>query len=105
MQEAPALESLDRELSARGLMIVGANADRILGLEYDDSARQRFIQEHHITYPVTNWTSEGDHAYGGISIFPTLFLLDRKGVIRDHWIGYVQLETLRKAIMGVLSEN
>ncbi len=105
MQEAPALASLDRDLSARGLVIVGANADRILGLAYDDSVRQRYIQEHHITYPIANWTSEGDHAYGGISIFPTLFLMDRKGIIRDHWIGYVQLETLRKAIIGVLSEN
>ncbi|HXW15162.1 MAG TPA: TlpA disulfide reductase family protein [Terriglobia bacterium] len=105
MQEAPALASLDRELSAQGLAIVGANADRILGLEYDDSVRQRYIQDHHITYPIANWTSEGDRAYGGISIFPTLFLMDRKGVIRSHWIGYVQLETLRKAILGVLSEN
>jgi thiol-disulfide isomerase/thioredoxin len=105
MQEAPTLASLDRELSARGLAIVGANADRILGLEYDDSVRQRYIQDYHITYPIANWTSEGDRAYGGISIFPTLFLMDRKGVIKDHWIGYVQLETLRKAIMGVLSEN
>jgi thiol-disulfide isomerase/thioredoxin len=105
MQEAPALSSLDRELSARGLAIVGANADRILGLDYDDSVRQRYIQEHHITYPIANWTTEADHIYGGISIFPTLFLVDRKGVIRNHWIGYVQLETLRKAISGVLSEN
>jgi thiol-disulfide isomerase/thioredoxin len=105
MQEAPALASLDRELSSRGLVIVGANADRLLGLDYDDSVRQRYIQEHRITYPIVNWTSEGDHAYGGISIFPTLFLVDRKGVIRDHWIGYVPLETLRKTIIGVLREN
>jgi len=52
-----------------------------------------------------NWTKEGDQAYGGIAIFPTLFLIDQKGVVRDHWIGYVQLETLQKAITEVLSEN
>ena len=105
MQEAPALSSLDRELSSRGLQIVGANADRVLGLDYDDSVRQRYVQEIHITYPIANWTTEADRSYGGISIFPTLFLVDRKGVIREHWIGYVQLETLRKAISGVLREN
>jgi thiol-disulfide isomerase/thioredoxin len=105
MQEAPALVSLDRELSARGLVIVGANDDRTLGLDYDDSVRQRYVQEHHISYPIVNWTKESDQAYGGIAIFPTLFLIDRKGVVRDHWIGYVQLETLQKAINGVLSEN
>ena len=56
MQEAPALESLDRDLSSRGLVIVGANDDRILGLDYDDSVRQRYLQEHHISYPIVNWT-------------------------------------------------
>jgi len=105
MQEAPALVSLDRELSPRGLVIVGANDDRTLGLDYDDSVRQRYVQEHHISYPIVNWTKESDQAYGGIAIFPTLFLIDRKGVVRDHWIGYVQLEALKKAINGVLSEN
>ena len=105
MQEAPALVSLDRELSARGLVIVGANADRTLGLDYDDSVRQRYIQEHHISYSIVNWTKEGDQAYGGISIFPTLFLIDRKGVIRGHWIGYAQPASLHLAIDGVLREN
>lgn len=103
MQEAPALVSLDGELAARGLVIVGANADRTLGLDYDDSVRQRYVQEHHISYPIVNWTKEGDQVYGGIAIFPTLFLIDRKGLIRNHWIGYVQPEALRKAITDILS--
>ena len=105
MQEAPTLASLDRELSARGLVIVGANDDRALGLDYDDSVRQHYVQEHHISYPIVNWTKESDQAYGGIAIFPTLFLIDRKGVVRNHWIGYVQPETLRNAVTVVLSEN
>jgi thiol-disulfide isomerase/thioredoxin len=105
MQEAPALVSLGRELSAHGLVIVGANADRVLGLDYDDSVRQRYVQEHHISYPTVSWTKEGDQAYGGIAIFPTLFLIDRKGVVRDHWIGYVPMATLRKAMLDVMSEK
>jgi len=105
MQEAPALVSLDRELSARGLVIVGANDDRTLGLDYDDSARQRFIQKHHISYPIVNWSKASDQAYGGIAIFPTLFLIDQKGTIRNHWVGYVPPETLRTAITSVLSPN
>jgi len=105
MQEAPALVSLHQELSPRGLVIVGANDDLTLGLDYDDSVRQRYVQEHRISYPIANWTKESDQAFGGIAIFPTLFLIDRKGIVRDHWIGYVQPETLRNAIVGVLSEN
>jgi thiol-disulfide isomerase/thioredoxin len=104
MQEAPALVSLNQELSARGLVIVGANADHVLGLDYDDSVRRQYVQEHHIIYPVVNWSTESDHAYGGISIFPTLFLIDRQGVVRDHWIGYVPIDTLRKSIGEILRQ-
>ena len=105
MQETPALVALDRDLSARGLVIVGANADRTLGLEYDDAVRQRYVQEHHISYPIVHWTPEGNRAYGGISVFPTLFLIDRKGIIRGHWIGYVDPATLQKAVMEVLQAS
>ncbi len=79
---------------------MGANADAALGLDYDDSVRQRYVQERHITYPVANWNTEADHAYGGISIFPTLFLVDRDGVVRNHWIGYVPPATLQQAVSG-----
>jgi len=105
MQETPTLVSLDKEFSARGLVIIGANADRNLGLDYDDTVRQHYVQQHHIAYPVANWTKEGDHAYGGVSIFPTMFLVDRKGVVRNHWIGYAQPEALHKAITEVLNEH
>jgi len=103
MQEAPALVSLYRDLSPRGLVIVGANADRELGLDYDDSVRERYVRDYHLSYPVVNWTAGSDRAYGGIAIFPTLFLIDRKGTVRGHWIGYVPEGTLRPAIIEVLS--
>ena len=105
MQEAPVLGTLDRKLSARGLAIIGANADRALGLTYDDGVRQQYVQEHHIAYPIVHWTRESDQAYGGIAVFPMLFLIDQKGLVRAHWIGYVQLDDLRKAVSRVLQHN
>lgn len=103
MQEAPVLASLNRELSSHGLDIIGANADRMLGLDYDDVVRQHYAQQHHIDYLLVNWKTEDDRAFGGISIYPTLFLIDRSGIIRGHWIGYTPPETLRKAILQPLS--
>jgi thiol-disulfide isomerase/thioredoxin len=105
MQETPALAALEHDLQARGLAVVAANADKALDLPYDDAMRQHYVQEHHIEYPVVHWTKESDHAYGGISIFPTLFLIDRKGMVRAHWIGYTQPDDLRRAIMELLKEN
>jgi thiol-disulfide isomerase/thioredoxin len=105
MEETPALAALDRELSGRGLEIVGANADRFLGLDYDDAVRKRYLEEHHVTYSIVHWTTDSDRAYGGISIFPTLFLINRKGVVTGHWIGFVQTETLRQAIVSAFRDK
>jgi peroxiredoxin len=105
MAETPALVALDRELAPRGLAVVAANADRALGLDYDDAARRSYVQEQHIEYPIVYWTRASDGAYGGISIFPTIFLIDRKGIVRAHRIGYVEPEDLRQAIAATLKEN
>ena len=104
MQETPDLVSLYHQLSARGFDIVGANADRFLGLSYDDAMRLRYIQERKIEFPIVHWTRQSDKAYGGISIYPALFLIDRKGVVFHHWIGYVPFSELRRAIETGLNE-
>jgi peroxiredoxin len=105
MKETPALVALNRNFAARGLSIVGANADRLLGLSYDDELRQRYIKEQGVNFPVVHWTKESDSAYGGISIFPTLFLIDRKGVIIHHWVGFVPTEDLRSAVSEALAQT
>lgn len=102
MQETPALVALDHEFAGEGLTIVGANADRLLGLAYDDATRRRYVEEQNIRFPVVHWTRESDAAFGNSAIFPTLFLIDRKGVIIEHWIGFVSPEELRRAVMKVL---
>ena len=104
MKETPDLVSLYHDLSGRGFGIVGANADRFLGLSYDDAMRLRYIQERKIEFPIVHWTRQSDKAYGGISIYPALFLIDRKGVVFHHWIGYVPFSELRRAIETGLNE-
>jgi len=98
MKETPALVALNRDFAPRGLSVVGANADRLLALSYDDEKRQRYLKEQGVNFPVVHWTKESDAAYGGISIFPTLFLIDRKGTIIHHWVGFVPIEDLRSVI-------
>jgi thiol-disulfide isomerase/thioredoxin len=105
MKETPELVKLDSEYHPRGLVIVGANADRVLGLGYDDAARRRYVEENHIAFPVVNWTRESDSSYGHIAIFPTLFLIGPNGVIMRQWVGYTAPEALRGAISEGLGAN
>ncbi len=102
MEETPALVALGTEFSARGLTIVGANADRILGLGYDDAVRRRYAKDQKIHFPLVHWTRESDAAFGNMTIFPTMFLIDRSGVIVHHWIGFVSREELRTSILKAL---
>lgn len=102
MKEAQDLVKLFRTFSGQGFQVIGANADELLGLAYDDAARRGYIQKEGITFPVVRWTRESNQAYGGITIYPTLFLIDRKGLVTGHWIGYVQPEDLRRAIAKTL---
>jgi thiol-disulfide isomerase/thioredoxin len=98
IKETPALVALNRDFAARGLTIVGANADRLLGLSYDDAVRRRYLRDQGANFTVVHWTKESDTAYGGVSIFPTLFLFDRKGIVIRHWVGFVPAEDLRSAV-------
>jgi len=104
-KETGELEVLAREFAACGLVIVAANADRLLNLAYDDSARRRFAGELSVHSPIVHWTQESDAAYGGISIFPTLFLIDREGIIRHHWVGFVGLAELRRSTSELLGSS
>jgi thiol-disulfide isomerase/thioredoxin len=98
MQETPQLVDLNHAFDSGRLEIIGANADRELGLSYGDSVRHRYLIEHKVDFPVAHWTKEADAAYGGISIFPTLFLIDSRGLVRGHWVGFVKVQELRNAI-------
>ena len=103
MKESPELVKLDNELRGRGLDVVGANADQVLDLAYDDAVRLRYFKEYSIAFPQGQWTRESDAAFGHISIFPTLFLIDSKGIILHHWVGYTDPEELRRAILPQLA--
>lgn len=101
MRETPDLVALNREFP--GLAIIGANADRLLGLDYDDAVRRQYAREKKIQFPIVHWTREADTALGNVAIFPTLFLIDQKGAIIHHWVGYTEGEELRRAVGQALA--
>ena len=102
LQETPQLVDLGHAFNHH-LEIIGANADRVLGLSYANSVRERYLAEHKVDFPVGHWTKEADAAYGGISIFPTLFLIDPRGLVRGQWVGFVRVQELRNAVGRITS--
>ncbi len=105
MKETPELVALHREFSDQGLVIVGANADKLLALGYDDNVHRKYASEVGMDFPLVDWTREADTAFGNISIFPTLFLIDTKGVIIQHWVGYTDGTVIRRAVAAALAQS
>jgi peroxiredoxin len=105
MKEAPVLAQLQRELGAKGLEVIGANADDLLGLGISKEAHRSYAEKEGITFPIVSWTQESNQAYGGISIYPTLFLINRQGAITGHWVGFTTPATLREAIGKAIDES
>lgn len=102
---APHLVELDAGLRGRGLSIVGINADKDLGLGYTDQDRMEYLKKTRIEFPVVEGSREVLQAYGNVSIFPTLFLLDTAGRIIKHYVNYQPLETLQADIEKALADR
>jgi thiol-disulfide isomerase/thioredoxin len=102
MQITPHLVSLQEKFRGRGFIVVGLNADRILELDYTDSDRKAYLENNKVKFPVGHLTTEVQSAYGGVQLFPTLFLIDKEGVIRSHFVNYQDQATLENAIRPLL---
>jgi peroxiredoxin len=104
MKETPQLVALTHLFPARSFSIIGANADRLLNLGYSDTARRQYAREMKIDFPLVSWSKESNAAYGNVAIFPTLFLVNRRGMIVRHWVGYVSSSELRQAVSRAVAE-
>jgi len=98
MQITPHLVSLQQKYGKRSFTVVGLNADEVLELDYTDSDRRTYLQSNRVTFPVGRLTADVQAAYGGVQLFPTLFLVDKGGIIRAHFVNYQDQATLEKAI-------
>ena len=94
---APLLAELDREFGPKGLRIVALNADRVLELPYSDEARGAYARKEGWSFTLGYMTPEVQERYGAVSVFPTLFFVDRKGTVVRQFVNFQEKETLEKA--------
>ena len=78
---APRLSALKDKFGAQGLTVVGITTD-------DAEKAAVFAEKHQMRYGiVVDKDGETSRAYG-VSALPTMLLVDKKGVVRDVFIGY-----------------
>ncbi len=94
---APLLVKLQQGYGPRGLEIVALNADRTLGVPTSDEERAAYARKAGFTFTLAHASAETLEAYGGVSVFPSLFFIDRKGTIVRQLISFQELPTLAAA--------
>lgn len=80
----------------------------VVGVSMDEGSRlgvATFLRNHAISYPVAMATPQTVAAFGGISSFPTSFLIDRRGRVRYTVRGMFVETALRPAVDRLLGER
>jgi thiol-disulfide isomerase/thioredoxin len=98
MKTSPLLVELHKTYAPKGFEIVAANADGVLELPYTDEDRAAYVKKLGIAFTMAHMTAEMQQAYGTVSVYPTLFFVDRKGTIVKHFVNFQEKPTLEAAI-------
>ena len=102
VQTGPLLVELDEEYRETDFEIVAANADRYLELPYDDRMRADYVERLGMEFTQTYLTTEMHDSFGGVSIFPTMFFIDRDGTVLRHFLNFQEKDVLAEAIEATL---
>ncbi len=94
----PEIEKLHKTYGARGLVILGISLD---GGDWDST--KNFRNEFGITYPLLKGTDDVEREYQ-IRTIPTIVIVDKKGNVRNRYIGAGSEEAIEKEIKTLLQE-
>lgn len=100
---APRLQNLADEFGPRGFVLVGVHTPEFES-EKDAAAVKRFLMHAHLSYPVAlDHEKKMWEAYG-TEYWPTLYLIDKQGLIRATHIGDGGYEKIKQEILHLLAE-
>ena len=102
VRTSPLLAELGRAYAAKGFEIVGLNADRVLEVPTTDEDRAAYARKSALPFTLADMTPEAQEAYGAVSVFPTLFFVDRKGTVVKQLVNFQEKAVLEGAIQLAL---
>ena len=102
VRTSPLLAELDKTYAAKGFRIVGLNADRALEIPTTEEDRAAYAKKNGWGFTLAHMTPEAQEAYGAVSVFPTMFFVDRKGTIVKQLVNFQEKAVLEEAIRTAL---
>lgn len=97
----PHLSELQETHRSDGLVVIGMNMDQ------DGAELATFLSRETVNYPMLQVDDATRMAYGGVASIPQTFLVDRKGMIRQKYLGYDRkiARDLDAAVESLLQEK
>jgi peroxiredoxin len=96
-EELPSIEKLRQEF---------AGQVQFFGINDEESGTVKdFLRKHTYEMPVLMDGKRQVHRQYGVSAIPTMLIIDRQGVIREHFIGSRSEAKLRQAIQAAVAAN
>lgn len=102
VRTSPLLAELDKAYAAKGFRIVGLNADRVLEIPTTDADRAAYAAKNGWAFTLAHMTPEAQEAHGAVSVFPTLFFVDRKGTVVRQLVNFQEKAALEAAIQAAM---
>jgi thiol-disulfide isomerase/thioredoxin len=99
-QEIPGYIELQKKYAGDGLVFVGVSLDQA-GL----AVVKKFVDKFKIIYPVVMGDDKIQADYGGIDAYPTTFIIDRHGFIRDRKVGSVPTAEFERRLLKFLKPS
>jgi thiol-disulfide isomerase/thioredoxin len=97
VQTAPVL---DERARAAGITVVAANADRALELGVSDEERAAYAAKMK-GLTMVHATAEMQTAFGGVGVYPTLFFVDKAGVVKRQLVSHQDRAGLDAALAAI----
>jgi thiol-disulfide isomerase/thioredoxin len=104
VKTSPILAELYNKYAPKGFKVVGANADKVLELPYDDKVRADYAKKYGFNFTLAHLNAAMQQNYGGVTVFPTMFFVDKNGSIVRHFVNFQEKTTLEAAIQQTLGK-
>ena len=99
--ELPHFVQLQEDYQGKGFTMLGVSVD-----QYSRDGIAAFLRINQINYPVVlDEDQDVAKRYGGINAIPYTVLIDKKGIIRQTYVGYTEPEVFQKAVQQLLNET
>jgi thiol-disulfide isomerase/thioredoxin len=98
----PVLVRLHKKYAPQGFKIVAANTDKVLELSYTDAVRNAYVRSQGIPFLTAHVNPAMHAAYGGVTLFPTMFFVNKQGRIVKQLVSQQTEAALDAAIRDAL---